>query len=248
MRQGLASAMTWTGCTHCLPATDVSFLLFKWGCSWPTRRKSKGFNFEFVFINSGQCSILARQLCPGLCQPHAMHSPLHGAALLLLTDPTKGTKGPNPLSCPLSPAALPQHHDTHLCAFQILATPHWLSYPATTTKIYTWRYVSLPFFFFFFNNTRLSLLCCAHKTCTCFLVSYCVFSLWFWKAISIQAICHTCALEIQASTYCFKEDNAILLLFWVQSWRSETTFQTISQWLMLEFVSWYCLQWIKKLN
>lgn len=59
-RHGLQSspseAMTGPGCVCSLPATDVSFLLFEWGCSWPAMRKGRSFNFGFIFIDFVQCS------------------------------------------------------------------------------------------------------------------------------------------------------------------------------------------------
>lgn len=60
----------------------------------------------------------------------------------------------------------------------------------------------------------------------------------------------------QVRTWFFKEGNMDLIVFWGQSWRNETRFQTISPgsfqtiphslWLMLEFSSSHHLQWIKK--
>lgn len=133
---------TGPGCARSLPATDVSFLCIKWGCSWcswPAMQKGHGFSFGFIFMKTAPP---VPAPCRALSHPTGM-----------LQTPTPS---PAPMPCPgapvgccmmketpsqakrrlLPPASHWWHLETHLSAFQTWAAPWWLPRPETTAKAY----------------------------------------------------------------------------------------------------------------
>lgn len=102
-RATLPTVGTGPGCSCCLPATAVSFLCIRRGCSWPAMRKGHGFSFGFIFIGFRQRGAQSRPPqgdSHAQCQPHAVPSPTPRGMLQTLIP------SPASLLCPGAPAGV----------------------------------------------------------------------------------------------------------------------------------------------